>query len=120
LDGFKLCILGIANLIAQKLQSGVWQIDSPWMLLPGIGMFAFVYLISGGAFKSEVRRIKHYLLSLLQTNEENIRVRDLIFGLSESRFIKSLFLLNSLFRWHGLWLAFLGGPLSLDIRLPPS
>jgi hypothetical protein len=85
---------GIANLIVEKIRSGIWQIDSPGMLLPGVGMFAFVYLISVGAFKSEVRRIKSYLLSLWQANEENIIVRDQIFGLTEPQFIKSLFLLT--------------------------
>jgi hypothetical protein len=84
----------IANLIVQRIQLGMWQIDSPWLLLPGIGMFAFMYVISVGTFRSEVRRIKDYLLSLLETDNENVISRDQIFGLTEAQFIKSLFLLT--------------------------
>ena len=49
---------GIANLIVQKVQTGIWQIESPWLLLPGIGMFAFGYLLSVGTFRSETRHIR--------------------------------------------------------------
>lgn len=83
---------GIADLIIQKIQTGIWQIESPWMFLPGIGMFAFAYLISVGTFKSDVPYIKEYFLWLSGTSKENIIFIDRVFGLTESQIIKVLFL----------------------------
>jgi len=85
---------GIANLIIQKIQTGIWQIESPWLLLLGIGMFAFGYLIFVGSFKSEVRRVKDYLMRLSETDGENIVYRDQFLGFTESQIIKLLFLLT--------------------------
>lgn len=82
---------GIANLVIQKIKTGIWEIASPWDLLPLIGMFAFGYLLSVGFFMSEAIDIKEYLLWLSETKKENIIYIDKIFGLSESQIIKSLF-----------------------------
>lgn len=84
----------IADLIIQKIQTGIWQIESPWMFLPPIAIFAFAYLISAGTFKSDVTYIKEYLLWLSETNKENISCRDRIFGMTESQIIKSLLLVT--------------------------
>lgn len=84
----------ISNLIVQKIQTGVWQIDLPWMFLPAIGMFAFAYLLSVGTFMSETKKIKRYLLQLLETTEENIKYEDRIFGITESQIIGTIFLVT--------------------------
>ena len=85
---------GVANLIIQKIKTGIWQIESPWQLLPLIGMFAFGYLISVGTFMSEAIDIKEYLLWLSETKKENITYKDKIFGISESQIIKSLLIVT--------------------------
>jgi len=85
---------GIVNLLIQKLLTGVWQIESPWLLLPGIGMFAFGYLISVGTFKRDVRYIRDYLLSLLQTGVGNIIYQDEFLGLTETQIIKAWFVIT--------------------------
>ncbi len=86
-----------ANLIVQKIQTGVWQIESFWEWLLNFVLYivflAYVYLISAGIFKREVRRVKDYLLWLTQTTEENIVYRDRILGLSESQIIKAIFII---------------------------
>jgi hypothetical protein len=83
---------GIANLIIQKIQTGIWQIESPWMLLPGIVMFAFAYLISVGTFMSEADKVKEYLLRISETKKENIKYQDRFFGVTEPQILKTLFL----------------------------
>ncbi len=81
---------GVSELIFQKIKTGIWEIASPWDLLPLIGMFAFGYLLSVGFFMSEAIDIKEYLLWLLETNKEEIIYLNKIFGLSELQIIKSL------------------------------
>lgn len=85
---------GIANLIIQRIQTGIWQIESPWMLLPGIVMFAFAYLISVGTFMIEADKVKEYLLRLSETGIENIKYQNRIFGVTESQILKILFLVT--------------------------
>jgi hypothetical protein len=84
----------IVNLIIQKIKTGIWQIESPWQLLPLIGMFAFGYLISVGTFMSEAIDVKEYLLWLSGTKKENIIYIDRVFGITESQIIMSLFLVT--------------------------
>jgi len=84
---------GIAYLIIQKFQTGIWQIESPLFLLPGIVIFALGYLIFMRPFKSGVRYIRDYLLWLSQTGEGNIIYRDEFLGFTEPQIIRSLFLL---------------------------
>lgn len=92
---------GVSDLIIQKIQTGIWGIDSPWELLPLIGMFAFGYLLSFGTFKYDANYIKKYIVWLSQTGKENIIYRDRIFGLQESQIIMSFLLLTCIvsFGW---------------------
>ena len=85
---------GIANLLVQKIQTGIWQMDSPWLFLPGIFMVAFTYFVSVGSFYSEVHRIKEFLLFLSETDRENIVFYDKIFGITESQIIKSILIMT--------------------------
>lgn len=85
---------GIANLLVQKIQTDVWQIESPLMLLPGAFMFMFAYLISVGSFYNEVRRIKDVLLSLSDANIESVVHYDKIFGITETQIIKLIYILT--------------------------
>jgi hypothetical protein len=89
-----LFFIGVTNLIIQKIQTGIWQIESPWFLLLPIGMFAFVYLLSVGIFKSETNYVKEYLLWLSGASRENITYIDRIFGITETQIIMSLFLVT--------------------------
>jgi hypothetical protein len=84
----------IADLVIQKIQTGMWGIESPLQLLPAIGMFAFGYLLSVGIFKYDANYIKKYFLWLSQTSTENIKYKDQIFGLSESQIIVSVLVLT--------------------------
>jgi len=84
----------IAYLLIQKIQTGIWQIDSPWFLLTGIGMFAFGYLLFFSSFKRDANRNKAFLLDLSNSKENDITYRDRIFGLTESQIITSLFLIT--------------------------
>ena len=95
---------GIASLLIQKFQTGIWHIESPWLLLPGIGMFALGYLIFMRPFKSEVRYIRDYLLRLSQTGEGNIIYRDEFLGFIEPQIIRLLFLLTLIISLG--WIAF--------------
>jgi hypothetical protein len=94
----------IASLIVEKLQTGIWQIDSPWSLLPPIVMFAFGCLIWFGVFHMDADRIKKYFLWLSRTSEENIEYHDRIFGMTESQIIQAVLLLT-LFASLG-WIAY--------------
>jgi len=85
---------GMANLIIQKIQTGTWQIESPWLLLPGIVMFALGYLISLGSFKNEANRVKEFLLTLSNSNEQNVIYCDQLLEIKESQIIQSLFLVT--------------------------
>lgn len=84
----------IAKIFIQKIQTGSWQIDSPLMLLLFPCIFIFIYLISSGPFKSEVRHITNYLLTLSQTQKENIVYRDEFLGLKESQIIRVFFVIT--------------------------
>jgi hypothetical protein len=68
-----LFFLSIVDLIVTRFQTGAWAIESPFVLLIPIGMFAFGYFISFGLFRSEARYIKKYLLWLAGTGEESIK-----------------------------------------------
>jgi hypothetical protein len=92
-----LCVIyfgAIANLIVQKILTGVWQIDLPWVLLLIPGIFVFLHLVSQGIFKGEVRRVKDHLLWLSQTNKENIIYRDEFLGLTEHQIIRAWFVIT--------------------------
>ena len=89
--------VGQANLIVQKIQTGVWQIGSlgEWLLnIAGYIVFLILtYLISVGTFKSDVRRAKDHLLKLSETTEKNIIYRDRVLGFTESQIIKAIFVI---------------------------
>lgn len=89
--------MGHANFIVQKIQTGVWQIESlgDWLLgLVGYIVFlSLTYLISVGTFKSDVRRVKAHLLQLSETAEASIIYHDRILGITESQIIKALFII---------------------------
>jgi hypothetical protein len=89
--------IGNANLIVQKIETGIWQIESPWDILPLIVMLAFIYLISVGTYKCDVGYVKKYLLWLTEAGEENIKYFDRIFGISERQIIISLLILTLVF-----------------------
>lgn len=90
--------IGHANLVLQKVQTGIWQIESllEWLLnvVLYIVFLAFSYLISVGTFKGEVRRVKDYLLQLSEADKENIIYWDRILGITESQIIKLFFLIT--------------------------
>jgi hypothetical protein len=90
-------LMGNANLVVQKIQTGSWQVESlgEWLLslLLFIIFFAFMYLISVGTFKYESLYVKEYLLKLSATSEESIIYRDTILGITESQIIKALFII---------------------------
>ncbi len=92
----------IANLILQKIQTGVWQIESPLGLLPGIFMLAYVYLLSVGSYKWEVKRVRRALLNLFHSDENRITYQE--FRLLESCIIRTFFLVT-LFASLG-WIVF--------------
>jgi len=89
--------LGYADLILQKIQTGIWQIESLGEWLLNIVLFiiflAYIYFISVGTFKSDVCRIKDRLLRISGTAEEDIIYRDTILGITESQIIKALFII---------------------------
>jgi len=81
----------IVNLIVQKILTGAWQINAPWVLLLLPGVFVLLLLISHGVFRGEVHRIKDYLLLLSQTDKENIMYQNEPFGFTETQIIKAWF-----------------------------
>jgi hypothetical protein len=85
---------GLANLVVQKIKTGIWEIESPWQLLPLIGMFAFGYFLSVGIFMSESQTVKESLLRLTEMNEENIKYHNHIFGVTEPQIIRMIFLVT--------------------------
>jgi len=85
---------GTTNLIIQKIHTGIWQIDSPFWLLPPIFMFAFGYLLVIGNFKYAVNRSKEVFWRSFGVTQENIRFKDRIFGFTELQIINMLLLLT--------------------------
>lgn len=86
--------LALANLIAQKIISGVWQIASPWMLLPHIFFFSFIYLISVGIFMAEKNNAKAFLLEIFKETNVSVKYQEEIFGISEKQILRMFFVLT--------------------------
>ncbi|MBK9925383.1 MAG: hypothetical protein IPP66_08825 [Anaerolineales bacterium] len=84
----------IANLLVQRIQTGAWQIDSPWLFLPGIFMFAFAYFISVGSFFGDVHYVKEVLFSLSDVDGESIVYHDKILGITESQILRTIFVVT--------------------------
>ena len=95
---------GLANLVVQKIKTGIWEIESPWQLLPLIGMFAFGYFLSVGIFMSEAQTVKESLLRLTETNEENIKYHNHIFRVTEPQIIRMIFLVTLVI--SGVWILY--------------
>lgn len=99
-DGLILCwlwfqyFLTLANLIAQKIISGVWQIASPWMLLPPIFFFSLAYLISVGIFIVEKNNAKAFLLEIFNKTNVSVKYQEEIFGISEKQIFRMFFVLT--------------------------
>jgi hypothetical protein len=85
---------GIANLLVQKIQTGIWQIDSPLLLLPGIFMLAFGYFLPVGSFYSDVHHVKKVLFSLTDVDRESIVYHDNILGVTESQILRTIFIMT--------------------------
>jgi hypothetical protein len=83
-----------ANLVVQRIQAGIWQIESPLDYLFSIAIFALLFLFLPRVFKGETSRIKNYLLWLWNSTEEDINYRDEFLGFRESQIIKSIFLVT--------------------------
>jgi len=90
-------ILGHADLIVQRIQTGTWQYESLGEWLLNFVMFfiflLFIYLISVGTFKADVHKVKEGLLRISETAEENIIDHDRILGITEPQVIQALLLL---------------------------
>ena len=87
--------IGNANLVVQKIQTGIWHIESfgGWLLnlVLFIVFLTSIYLISVGTFKWEAYNAIIYLLRLTRAKRENIIYQDQILGITESQIIKALF-----------------------------
>src|SRR4030095_5090288 len=72
--------MGNANLIIQKIQTGIWQIESlgEWFLnvILYLVFLAYLYLITVGTFKYDARYVKDYLFKLSETTKEGILYRN--------------------------------------------
>lgn len=88
--------LALANLVAQKIISGMWEIASPWMLLPPIFFFSFVYLISVGTFMAEKNKAKAFLLKIFKDTGEFVKHQEKILGITERQFFSMLFIITFL------------------------
>lgn len=88
--------LALANLIAQKIISGVWEIESPWMLVPHILLFSFAYLISVGTFTAEKDKAKAILLEIFNETSESVNHQEKILGINERQFFIIFFILTFL------------------------
>jgi hypothetical protein len=86
--------VGHANLVVQKIQSGIWQVESlgEWLLnvVLYIVFIGSIYLMSLGIFKKEVRRVRDYLLWMWQADKESIIYRDEFLGITEPQIIRSI------------------------------
>ncbi len=89
--------VGNMDLVVQRIKTGNWQFGSleEWFfyIVLNIVALAFIYLISVGTFKSDVRRIKDHLLRLSETAEGNLVYHDTILGITEPQIIKTLFVI---------------------------
>lgn len=83
---------GIASLVLTKIQTGVWNIDSPLFFLPGIGFFAWGYFIGVISFKLEAEYVKDSLVKITGVPRNKFHPIDRLFGLTESQIIGILFL----------------------------
>ena len=89
--------MGNANLIVQKIQTGIWQIESfgEWLLnvVLYIVFLAFIYFISVGTFKWEAYRIIAYLLRLVRAKRDKLVYYDQILGVKEYQILRALFVI---------------------------
>ncbi len=89
--------MGSANLVVQKIQTGIWQIGSLGEWFQGIVLYlvmlSFVYFLPVGTFKWEAYRAINYLLKLTRTKRKNIIYRDQILGFTEIQIVRAIFLL---------------------------
>jgi hypothetical protein len=85
---------GITKLIIQKIQTGIWQIESPFWMLPPIFMFAVGYLMVIGNFKHAANRSKEIFWRSFGVTRENVFFKGKIFGFTEFQIINMLLLLT--------------------------
>jgi hypothetical protein len=86
----------LANLLAQKIITRVWEIESPWMLLPPVILFAFAYLISVGTFFVEADKVKEFFMQLSNAKNEDVKYQEKIFGITERQIFRIFFILTFL------------------------
>ncbi|HMR99586.1 MAG TPA: hypothetical protein PKE62_10040 [Anaerolineales bacterium] len=82
-----------AEWLVLKIQTGIWQVESPGGYLISLALFTFFYLFSANVFRKDVRNIKDHFLWISQANEQNIMNKGQIWGMTETQIIKAFFVI---------------------------